>query len=652
MDRQLFHDLNAGTRFDAKSCGEYWTLFRHGKRISPVGDVASLTGCTDDGDDKISSMNVPTSLDFFGQSEKPADAPTNVGSGDDERTNGRNEDGEKVHKKRKRKRKRKRKKDSSRPSTTVDSPSVIKDTSLVLLRKKKTKPTSSDSGPPPGTARRQKEEEKVDARHLEAIRALRGRMGIKVRGEGVAFPCASFDELSLPRRYEIRNAILRNVEKRKYKEPTPIQMQAIPIMLEGRDVLASAPTGSGKTLAFLIPAISFVAERKHLSLERAEKKKRKKKGAARPKSRNGRPRCLILAPTRELAVQIHREAEHMSEGKKLHIRLLSKATAHTISQTPVDLLISTPLRLVGLIREGGISLNTVKLLIMDEADKLFELGFLEQVDEILAQCNAKVQRALFSATIPEGVEELARTVLRNPVRIAVGTRNACNSLVEQELVFVGREHGKLVALRQHITKGLKPPVLIFVQSKERAKELYNELVYDGLNIDTLHSDRSASQRDDVVRGFRSGKIWILIATDLLGRGVDFKGIKTVINYDFPQSATSYVHRIGRTGRAGRKGRAITLFTEYDLPMLRSIANVMKLSGCDVAEWMLRMKKLNRKERKRIERSGVKRFSISTTSKFDRDRVSRRKNMIAQSILKKKRQRANEKKTTSTSSASS
>ena len=168
-------------------------------------------------------------------------------------------------------------------------------------------------------------------------------------------------------------------------------------------------------------------------------------------------------------------------------------------------------------------------------------------------------------------------------------------------------------------------------------ELYRELAYDGLNIDTLHSDRTQQQRDDIVRRFRSGKTWILIATDLVGRGVDFKGVNTVINYDFPVSATNYVHRIGRTGRAGRKGKAVTLFTEYDMPMLRSIANVMRLSGCDVPDWMLRMKKMKRQERKKLERrGGIQRYNISSgASKWDRERVAKRRNMVKQSKESKK-----------------
>lgn len=177
-------------------------------------------------------------------------------------------------------------------------------------------------------------------------------------------------------------------------------------------------------------------------------------------------------------------------------------------------------------------------------------------------------------------------MLRDSIRVTVGTAGTGAKEIDQKLLYVGREEGKLMAIRQMIGDGCRPPVLIFVQSKERADELFRELRYDGINVGVIHSNRSLSQREEVITQFRAGKVWFLIATDLLGRGLDFKGINTVINYDLPQTTVSYVHRIGRTGRAGRQGVAITFFTEDDVPRLRPIANVMKQSGCEVPEWML------------------------------------------------------------------
>ena len=251
---------------------------------------------------------------------------------------------------------------------------------------------------------------------------------------------------------------------------------------------------------------------------------------------------------------------------------------------------------------------------------------------------------MFSATMPEGIEALVQSVLRDHIKVSIGVTGAGASTINQKLLFVGREEGKLLAMRQLATEvtllvcatpsalispsctmagsapqGLKPPVLVFMQSKERAQELYNELRYDNINVDVIHAGRSQAQRDAAVRDFRTGQTWVLITTDLMCRGMDFKGVNLVINYDFPQarshapalmqpcclwpytcacvwvyglqSGISYVHRIGRTGRAGRPGEAVTFFTESDMDYLRGIANIMRISGCDVPQWMLSMKKL-------------------------------------------------------------
>lgn len=215
---------------------------------------------------------------------------------------------------------------------------------------------------------------------------------------------------------------------------------------------------------------------------------------------------------------------------------------------------------------------------------------------------------LVAATEP-AIEDLVNSVLRTPVKLIVGERNAAADTVEQSLVFCGREDGKLVSLRQIVREGIRPPVLIFVQSVERAVQLFHELVYDGLNVDVIHADRTQAQRDATVQKFRQGKVWVLIATELVARGMDFKGVSLVINYDFPQSTTSYIHRIGRTGRAGRAGKAVTFFTEADAEQLRAIANVMKASGCPVADWMLKMKPLAKDVRRRRATNPVSRKAI-------------------------------------------
>jgi ATP-dependent RNA helicase DDX52/ROK1 len=183
---------------------------------------------------------------------------------------------------------------------------------------------------------------------------------------------------------------------------------------------------------------------------------------------------------------------------------------------------------------------------MDESDKLFEMGFVEQIDAVVASCtHPSITRSLFSATLPDSVEELARTIMHDAVRIVIGERNSAAQTVKQRLVFVGTEEGKLLALRQIFKESLQPPVLIFVQSKERAQELHRELENDDIKVDSIHADRTQAQRDAAVEKFREGKTWVLIATDLLGRGMDFKGVNVVINYDFPHTSASYIHRVGR-----------------------------------------------------------------------------------------------------------
>ncbi|CEG77308.1 hypothetical protein RMATCC62417_12087 [Rhizopus microsporus] len=396
-----------------------------------------------------------------------------------------------------------------------------------------------------------------------------------------------------------------------YTTPTPVQMQSIPIMLNGRDIMSCAPTGSGKTMAYLLPIIQ--------DLKKPEKKVSY--------------RALVIAPTRELAQQIAREANHLAQGTKLRVNVLAKATAADKAQTPesrqkFDILVTTPLRLVYAIKENEVDLSAVRHLVLDEADKLLEKGFLGQTDEIFAACTSTtIQKSLFSATFSSHIEELAKSVMKDPIRIVIGAKNAATDTIKQELLFTGTEAGKRIALRQLIQRGLKPPVLIFVQSIDRAKELFHELVFDGINVEVIHSDRTKAQRDNIINQFRIGKIWVLIATDLMARGLDFKGVNLVINYDFPQSVASYIHRIGRTGRAGRAGEAVTYYTQEDFPYLKKVVNVMKESGCDVPDWMLKSakqaakqavknnsKKIVKKDTKKVDTKNTKKDTKKVTKK--------------------------------------
>jgi ATP-dependent RNA helicase DDX52/ROK1 len=533
----------------------------------------------------------------------------------------------------------------------------------------------------------------------EMMKAFRKSMGINIlnRSDHLDLPDAisSFGDLSPPTWWynptndnqnskssnserdlflNMVRPLQRAIEHGRWKEPTPIQMQSIPILMERMDCLGQACTGSGKSGAFIIPSLmlSGVPDSiyyKHIMrnlMDRKDKtatssnqnvgddcgKKKKKKRSNQDGDRSGKIRSLIVAPSAELAKQLHREVERLGQGRPggLTAVLFSKSNAAQViagtvgGKHGIDVLVSTPLRLVDAIQEG-LDLSAVRIVTLDECDRLLgvsdghhqhhgsgnpkhkkrhdhndpsgtdnvddnnnshdddddggvsstERTFLAQMDKIFSALPTSAIRSLFSATISSSLKQLADTILRNPVHLRIAPKGShgqggANSDIQQELMFVGREEGKLLALRQLKEKGqLKPPTLIFTQSQDRAQALFTELLYDSIRVDVIHAGRSKKARDKAVSEFRLGKTWVLVCTDVVARGVDFRAVNTVINYDFPTSAVNYIHRIGRTGRAGRKGTAITLFTEADLTTLRTVANVMRQSGCNVEEWMLQLK---------------------------------------------------------------
>eukprot|EP00698_Gefionella_okellyi_P004117 TRINITY_DN13857_c0_g1_i1.p1 TRINITY_DN13857_c0_g1~~TRINITY_DN13857_c0_g1_i1.p1 ORF type:complete len:605 (+),score=135.24 TRINITY_DN13857_c0_g1_i1:43-1857(+) len=430
------------------------------------------------------------------------------------------------------------------------------------------------------------EDEPEDNAHIET-------QVTKVHTKGTDIPRTIVSFQDLITRYQCPAKLLSNAAQMGLASPTPIQSHCIPILLEKRELFGCAPTGSGKTASYALPILIRLAT----------------------PSKDG-VRAVIVSPTRELAQQIHRYVERLAKGLLFRIRLLTHINEATVSDSPPDILITTPMRMANLLKEADISLSKCELLVLDEADKLFEMGMLEQVDEVFAAVkdNTTVVRAMFSATLPEKVEDTARTVMHDPIRVVVGKRQAATKAIKQKLTYVGNETGKLIALRQLLKEGVPPPVIIFVQSVDRAKELHRELKLEGHNVDVIHSDRTPQEREEVVQRFRLGEIFVLVATDLLARGMDFKGIRCVVNFDFPQSTISYIHRIGRTGRAGRPGEAITFFTDEDTELLRSIAHVMRDSGCEVQEWMLSLKRISKERRKDLAVRPIDRQSITAASR--------------------------------------
>jgi ATP-dependent RNA helicase DDX52/ROK1 len=258
------------------------------------------------------------------------------------------------------------------------------------------------------------------------------------------------------------------------------------------------------------------------------------------------------------------------------------------------------------------------------------------MDRILLEIPATSVRALFSATVTPAVRSLAESILRSPVEVTVQSSSpgGANPSIAQKLLFVGKEEGKLLAIRQLLARGeLKPPALVFCQSQDRAQALFEELLYDRIRVDVLHAGRSNAARDRSVETFRKGSTWVLVCTDLVARGVDFRAVNMVINYDLPESGVTYIHRIGRTGRAGRTGEALSLFTEADFDHLRTIANIMRQSGCHVEDWMLNLRRSASDKRVRHRRQ-----DIETTPKYDWSKRRKMGQTVAQSRHEKQQGR--------------
>ncbi|XP_068512381.1 probable ATP-dependent RNA helicase DDX52 [Anas acuta] len=591
--QELFRRLGAGARFDVR---------RFGRDARRFGVIKGGGGGGSQG-----------GLDFFGSKEGAPQGSAERGGLQEE--DGAGEKGEEVPGKRKRtaengRGKRKRKKMQEAESI----PELSENNGIMWM--------SSLEAKIKGTKDKKPTAEKLERLRREKINRFRNQHKINVQGTDLPDPIATFEQLQ--KEYKIHPKIMENVRAAGFQVPTPIQMQAIPVMLHGRELLASAPTGSGKTLAFCIPLLT------HL-------KQPMNKGF----------RALIIAPTRELASQTHRELVKLAEGTGFRIHMIQKAVEAAKKFGPksskkFDILVTTPNRLIYLLKQDppAIDLTSVEWLVVDESDKLFEdgkTGFRDQLASIFLACTSHVvKRALFSATFARDVEEWCKLHLDSVVLVSVGARNSAAETVEQELLFVGSETGKLTAMRELVKKGFSPPVLVFVQSIERAKELFHELIYEGINVDVIHADKTQQQRDNVVHGFRSGKIWVLICTALLARGIDFKGVNMVINYDLPTSAVEYIHRIGRTGRAGHTGKAVTFFTEDDKPLLRSIANVIQRAGCPVPGYIKHFPKLQSKEKKKFIKKPLTREAICTTPQCFLKKKKSKKGTAKENIKEKKK----------------
>ncbi|KAJ2919228.1 hypothetical protein MD484_g1081, partial [Candolleomyces efflorescens] len=444
------------------------------------------------------------------------------------------------------------------------------------------------------------------------------RHRVSAKGLNPPKEAASFEDIK--ERYNVPSQLYANLAKNDYQYPTGIQSSGMPVLLESRDLAAISPTGTGKTLAYLFP--TFVKLGSPASSQQAQSLEAGK-GV----------RALVIAPTRELAHQIHNECLKLAQGRKWRIILFSKATASTLSdksvRDKVDIIISTPLRLIAALQEGHLVLDNVRHLVLDEADRLLDAEFLEQIQEINEACtHPTLQRAMFSATLPAGVEKIAMSMLQDPIRLVVGLKDTPLPLIAQSLTYVADDASKFPSLLTYLSQPYNPPVLVFTSSQPRASSLAEELTMNGIrNVDCLHAGMTRKEREDSVSRMRKGETWILISTEVMARGMDFKGVREVINYDFPTSVQSYIHRIGRTGRAGREGKAVTFFTDEDGPFLKTIANVILQSGSTVPDWMLKLPKPSKMKRRQMGK--VKRPEIvNSARKVGRREALKKRDMIS------------------------
>ena len=357
----------------------------------------------------------------------------------------------------------------------------------------------------------------------------------------------SFDALGLSQ------AVLRAVHDAGYTVPTPIQQQAIPLVLKGRDIMGLAQTGTGKTAAFTLPMVDRLLEGPR------------------------RTRALVLTPTRELCVQVEESVRKYSKHAELSVASVYGGVPIEPQtkqlRAGVDMVVATPGRLIDHLERQNVVFDDLEVLVLDEADRMLDMGFAPQINRIVAEVPAYRQTLLFSATMPPEVEALARKYLRKPVVVQVGRRSAAANTVTHAVYPVPRER-KSSLLAQLLRGDTLDSVLVFTRTKHGADRVVRHLEREGIEATAMHADKTQVQRTRALDDFKSGRVRVLVATDIAQRGLDISGITHVINYDVPQQAEDYVHRIGRTGRAAQEGDAFTFMSPDEIAMVRAIERML------------------------------------------------------------------------------
>ena len=362
----------------------------------------------------------------------------------------------------------------------------------------------------------------------------------------------SFDTLGLS------EALVRAVKKAGYNNPTPIQKKAIPAILDGHDMMAAAQTGTGKTAGFTLPLLEILSDKRPRKVKQT--------------------RSLIITPTRELAAQV--EACVIKYGSFLKLKSAVVYGGVSIRkhikqlEQGVDILVATPGRLLDLHRQGAINFDSVEMLVLDEADRMLDMGFLPDIKTILNGIPNEHQRLLFSATFSDNIRKLARTILYQPLEVSVAPRNVATNNVNQYIIPVDKAR-KLELLQSLLKDDSWFQVLVFSRTKHGADKLVKKLLKNNISAAAIHGNKTQSQRTQTLKAFKQNKVRVLVATDIAARGIDVQNLSHVINFDLPQVSEDYVHRIGRTGRAGASGEAISLVSADEAEILFSIEKLLK-----------------------------------------------------------------------------
>lgn len=355
--------------------------------------------------------------------------------------------------------------------------------------------------------------------------------------------------------------ILKALKEKEYFIPTPIQAESIPVLLQGKDILGSAQTGTGKTAAFAIPMLQNL----HIEKQKSQSRRSIK--------------ALILAPTRELALQIH--DNFIEYGKNLNIRTtvifggVPQSRQVKILNQGVDILVATPGRLLDLIQQRKLTLENVSYLVLDEADKMLDMGFVKDVKRIVAMVKRERQTMFFSATMPKAIMNFADEILHKPVRVMITPEAETIDIIKQSVIFVEKKKKTKLLVKLLKNNELKS-VLVFSRTKHGANKIVHQLEESGIRASAIHGNKSQSARQKALASFKAKKIRVLVATDIAARGIDVDELSHVINFDLPEVPETYIHRIGRTGRAGLGGDAMSFCSQEEADLLQDIQKHIKM----------------------------------------------------------------------------